>query len=327
LLFGSIIIYSLANIANAFVYDVNTYAIFRFLAGLGLAGELGGCITLVSELLPRNVRGYGTCLLSAIGVLGAVLAGEVAQLCDWRTAYIIGGVLGLLLLFLRVSVQESKLFAKHNSTNPPTFAGQLACIFLSPKRLLRYIACILIGLPCWYVIGILVAYSPEIAKELGTSAPVKASLAIMFCYSGISVGDIISGVACQVFGSRKKVLLIFMVASLVVSNGLLLLSSPNIYLFYGVVFMLGITAGYWAVFATVAAEHFGTNIRATIATTVPNFCRGSLTPLLGLYTYLKPSWGAVHGSMAIGALISLLAFIGWLGLRETFHDDLDYREE
>ncbi len=324
LLFGSILLYSSANLANAFVHDMTSYEVCRFFAGLGLAGELGGSVTLVSELLPRNIRGYGTSLLTAFGILGAVCAGEVGRFCEWRVAYVIGGTLGLCLLFLRFSVPESSLFKKLES---PRFATQLGILLSSPLRMWRYVSCILIGLPCWYVIGILVAYSPEIAKELGCAVVIESPISVIFCHLGISLGDIVSGICCQIWQSRKIVIITLFSGSFALSSTLLSLHGLTGFQFYLMIFLTGFAGGYWAIFATVAAEHFGTNIRATVATTVPNFCRGALAPLLLLYTNLKPAWGCAHSSMIIGLITGILAFIGWFGLRETFHDELDYEEK
>jgi MFS family permease len=326
LLFGSIILYSLANIANAFVHDLNWYAACRFIAGIGLAGELGGSITLVSEVLPRELRGYGTMMISAIGVLGAVVGGTLGLWCDWRFMFLIGGCLGLFLLFLRAIVSESGMYTILAGTNRPTFASTLLLI-AAPKRLGRYICCILIGLPCWYVIGLVIAFSPEFAAALHCTGKVTAAIAIAWTYGGISLGDLFSGAFCQVTRARKGILLTFILAAFVLSNAFFFLEGFSPAAFYALSFFLGISVGYWAVFVTVAAEHFGTNIRATVATTVPNFVRGAVIPITSLYPILKPHFGPLHSGMALGWFVTALAVLGWFGLRETFHDDLDYLEK
>ena len=325
LLFGSIILYSLANIANGFAYDLNTYTICRFLAGLGLAGELGGSITLVSEVLPRSLRGYGTMMVSAVGVLGAVVAAKIGQYFDWRIAYFVGGGLGLFLLFLRLSVRESSMFKTMAEGNRPAFASQLLLLF-SPPRMGRYICCILIGLPCWYVIGLLILFSPEFAKALGTTGPIVAGNAVALSYTGICLGDLLSGGLCQFLRGRKTSLLVFLTATFVLINAFFFLHNPSPAIVYTLIFLIGIAVGYWAVFVTVAAEHFGTNMRATVATTVPNFSRGAVIPITMLFTWLKPQYGTLNGGLAVGWLVLFIAFLGWFGLRETFHDDLDYHE-
>ncbi len=326
ILFGSIILYSLANIANGFVHNLNGYTVCRFLAGIGLAGELGGSITLVSEALPRTLRGYGTMMVSAIGVLGAVVAAKVGQYFDWRTAYFVGGGLGLLLLFLRVCVRESHMFKSMSESGRPTFASQLGLLF-KPKRVGRYLCCILIGLPCWYVIGLVILFSPEFARALGTTGPVTAGNAIACSYTGICLGDLLSGGFSQFIRARKTMLLIFILATFILANIFFSLSKPSPELLYASIFLIGIAVGYWAVFVTVAAEHFGTNLRATVATTVPNFARGAVIPATMLYNVLKPEFGMLHSGLAVGWIVTFLALIGWFGLRETFHDDLNYVEE
>ena len=325
-LFGSIILYSLANIANGMVETLYAYAICRFLAGLGLAGELGGCVTLVSEVLPKAVRGYGTVMISAIGILGAILAAYVGMTCDWRTAYYIGGGLGLVLLALRMCVAESGMFRTMSQTARPAFASQLR-LLLKPSRIGRYLCCILIGLPCWYFIGLVIFFSPEFAKALGATGPIQAPISVGVGYAGLSVGSLIIGALSQYLRSRKKVLLLFILALLVMINIFFLLSKPSPNLVYFVIFLSGIAVGYWAIFVTVAAEHFGTNMRATVATTIPNFSRGAVIPITLLFTNLKPLYGPLHTGLGIGWLVLIVAIIGWFGLRETFQDDLDYLEE
>jgi putative MFS transporter len=322
-LFGSIILYSLANIANGFVHDLTAYTVCRFLAGVGLAGELGGCITLVSEALPRPVRGYGTMLVSAIGVLGAVVAGAVSQKFGWRDAYFIGGGLGIVLLILRISVRESHLFQALAPGRK--FAAQLG-LLLQPSRIGRYASCILIGLPCWYVIGLVVQFSPEFARALGATGPVLSANAVAISYTGICLGDLTSGALSQALRARKIVLLFFICLTLATFTLLFFLHQPSALFIYGLLFVLGIGVGYWAVFVTVAAEHFGTNLRATVATTVPNFCRGALIPITMLFNVLKPQQGLLHAGLIVGWISIAFAFAGLLGLRETFHDELDYVE-
>ena len=92
-LFGSIILYSIANLVNGTVDTLTGYAICRVIAGIGLAGELGAGITLVSELMDKERRGLGTTIVAATGILGGVVAGIVGgavpgiPAVDWRTAY------------------------------------------------------------------------------------------------------------------------------------------------------------------------------------------------------------------------------------------------
>jgi MFS family permease len=326
-LFGSIILYSLANIANGFVHSLDAYAVCRFLAGLGLAGELGGCITLVAEVLPQALRGYGTLMVSALGVLGAVAAAYVGLHFDWRIAYYIGGGLGIFLLLLRLCVAESGLYSEMAKapTRPP-FASQLL-LLLSPGRLGRYVCCVLIGLPCWYVILLLILFSPEFAKALGATVEIKAPLSVAFGYTGICLGSLASGGLSQYLRSRKIALALFITATFILTNIFFFLQAPSVELVYALIFCIGIAVGYWALFVTVAAEHFGTNMRATVATTVPNFSRAAVIPINLLFAWLKPQFGALHSGLALGWLVIALAVIGLIGLKETFHTDLDYLEK
>jgi len=326
LLFGSIILYSLANLANGCVHDLTGYTACRFLAGFGLAGELGGGICLVTEILPRSLRGYGTMMVSAIGVLGAVAAGTMGLIFTWRYMYFLGGSLGLVLLFLRLAVSESGMYKSMAGTNRPTFASQLI-LLAAPKRLGRYLCCCFIGLPCWFVIGLVILFSPEFAKALGCPAPIVVGTAIAWAYGGIYLGDLASNLLSQFARSRKNVLLGFLIATFVLINVFFMMHEPVPATVYHVIFLVGITVGYWSVFVTIAAEHFGTNVRATVATTVPNFTRGSVIPITSLYQYLKPHFGGVPGALTVGYLCLAFAFLGWYGLRETFHDDLDYLEK
>ena len=325
-LFGSIILYSLANIANGMCQGLESYTICRFFAGLGLAGELGGCVTLVSEVLPRGLRGYGTVLISAVGILGAVAAGSIGTWFDWRVAYYVGGGLGILLLFLRMVVAESGIFRNMNETNKPPFGSQLALLF-KPARLGRYLACISPGPFAWYFIGLVVLFSPEFAKALNATGPVVAPLAVALSYTGLSLGSLLSGGLSQMFRTRKWVLLGCFLAAFALINLFFFLPSPSPALIYTVIFLLGLAFGYWAIFVTIAAEHFGTNMRATVATTVPNFARGSLILITNLFALLKPSLGALHGGLLVGWICFAIALAGWFGLKETFHDDLDYLEK
>lgn len=324
-LFGSILIYSLANIANGFVTSFEQYAVLRFIAGIGLAGELGAGITLVAEVLPRKIRGYGTTLVATMGVLGAVLAYFMADLFDWRTSYFIGGGLGLLLLVLRMKVFESGIFVKIKDKNIER--GNVIMLFNNKKRFLKYLKCILIGLPIWFVVGILITFSPEFGRALGITEPVNAGKAVMFAFSGQVLGDLASGFLSQYFQSRKKIILLFMLISSGMASVYLLFPTKDIVVFYTICALLGFANGYWTLFVTVAAEMFGTNLRATVATSVPNFVRGAVIPLTALFIQFKTSWGIIYAAAAVGLLSFVIAVIALRYLDETFHKDLNYVEE
>jgi len=324
-LFGSILLYSLANIANGFVTSLDQYVLLRFIAGIGLAGELGAGITLVTEILPKEIRGYGTTLVATMGVLGAILAYFIADLFDWRVSYFIGGGMGLLLLVLRINILESGMFTRSRQRVLPR--GNVLMLFSSGPRLRKYVQCILVGLPIWFVVGILITFSPELGKALGLTEPVVAGKAVMLSFSGQVLGDIVSGFLSQSMKSRKKVIRLFMLLSLAFMLVYLLVPLTTLSLFYAVCVCLGFANGYWTLFVTIAAELFGTNLRATVATTVPNFVRGATIPLSALFVQLKPSLGTVYSALTVGVLTSVLALVALAYLDETFTKDLDYVEE
>ena len=328
-LFGSIILYSIANFITAYIGSVDQYAACRFFAGLGLAGELGAGITLVSELLPKNKRGIGTSLVAGIGLMGAVVAYFTYQFTeDWRLCYKIGGVLGILLLLLRVSVVESGMFKRARETN--VARGNFISLFTNATRFRKYLLAILIGLPTWYVIGILVNQSDRFAKDFYGANAVDSGRSIMFAYIGISIGDILIGLVSQQLRSRKKALLIFYLLTVVC---LVAFFSPfnrndtNMYLISG---LLGFSTGFWAIFVTMGAEQFGTNLRATAATTVPNMVRGSLPLINLLFLDLFQKgwhWSITKSGMITGVIVMAITFIAFYFTEETFHKDLNYLEE
>lgn len=323
-LFGSILLYSIANIANGFVTTVEQYAVIRFLAGIGLAGELGAGVTLVAEILPREIRGYGTTLVAAVGMLGAVLAYFVAEAFEWRVAYFIGGGLGIVLLIMRLGVFESGLFARMKKTSASR--GNLLMLFTSATRLKKYLGCILIGTPTWYVIGILIILSPEFGIALNIADPIVAGRAVMYSYIGIALGDMASGLISQWLQSRKKVVLMFILFA--ASQIVLYVYAPirTAAFLYFMCGMLGFSVGYWALFVTIAAEQFGTNLRATVTTTVPNFIRGTLPALNFFFIQATAEWGILHGALVVGMVAVAVALVALSLLTETFHKDLDYLE-
>lgn len=327
-LFGSILMYSAANIANGFVEGVQAYAIIRFLAGVGLAGELGAGITLVSELLPKHSRGYSTTIIATVGVMGGAAAALVGDAFDWRTSYMIGGGLGIALLLLRISVRESGMFADTRQRN--VRRGDFTMLFLSGERLLRYVNSILVGLPTWYVFGILITFSPEFGKAFGmpTGELPSAGKAVMYAYFGLIAGDLASGLLSQMLGSRKKVLALFLVLTAITSAWFLALSQPSLTYVYVVCGLLGVAVGYWAVYVTTAAEQFGTNLRATVATTVPNFVRGAVVPITTAFTVLQSrmGFGIVASAVIVGAVCSAVSFASLAMLKETFGRDLNFVE-
>jgi MFS family permease len=323
-LFGSIVMYSIANLLNAYVTTVPQYAALRLIAGIGLAGELGAGITLVSEIMPRESRGYATTLVAAVGICGAVVAVLVGERFDWRTAYIVGGVMGIVLLLLRIGVHESGMFQQVKTL--PHARGRFLQLFATRERAVRYLACILIGVPIWYVIGILVTFSPEFGKAMGMATPPNAGRAVMFSYIGLALGDLASGWLSQWVRSRTGVLRWFIGMTAI---GVALYFAPwpkTPFAFYMLCFYLGFATGYWAVFVTVASEHFGTNLRATATTTVPNFVRGAVVPLTSTFQALTPIVGLTWSGIIVGAVTLAVAMVAVSLLHETYGRDLNFLE-
>lgn len=331
-LFGSIITYSLANLMNGFVDEVWQYALLRFIAGIGLAGELGAGITLVSESLPKDKRGLGTMLVAAVGVSGAVFAGLMwrflsdngADISAWRTCYFIGGALGLALLILRISVYESGMFTQ--LVEKDVDRGNFFRLFNNKERFMRYIYCVLVGIPTWFSIGVLVTFSQSFAENMGVIGTVESGIAIMFAYSGITLGDFSSGFLSQLLRSRRKALLTFL---LITAVGFLLYFSShgrNAMQFYFIIGFLGFGTGFWAIVVTNAAEQFGTNLRATVATTVPNFIRGSLPLLMLLYKGLQIYFTQWQSAVAVAVTCIIIPLWALQHTKETFGKDLDYIE-
>ncbi|TDG35649.1 MFS transporter [Pedobacter changchengzhani] len=324
-LFGSILMYSLANIANGFVTDVHSYAIIRFIAGIGLAGELGAGITLVTETMDKNKRGYGTMIVAGVGLFGATVAATIGKHFEWQTAYFVGGGMGLLLLLLRVGTFESGMF-KDVEKSDEISKGNFFMLFSNRKRFLKYLACICLGLPLWFIVGILVTQSPEIGKAIGAKDVLNAGTGIMYTYFGIAIGDVICGFLAQVLKSRKKTVLIFQIISVFTVIWYLKNTNLTETSFIYICLAMGFGVGYWATFVTIAAEQFGTNIRSTVTTTVPNFVRGALIPITFTFEFFVHRFGIVNAAFILMGIVSLIAMVSVIYLKESFNKDLDYIE-
>jgi len=327
-LFGSILLYSLANLANAMVQNTSQYALLRFISGFGLAGELGAGITLVSETLQSNKRGYGATLVASVGLFGAVIAGTVGiAIGNWRISYLIGGIMGLLLLIMRIGVLESNMFTTMKIAD--VSRGNFFLLFTSRKRFIKLISIILIALPVWYVMGILITLCPELMKDQGMpDAPQNARLAMTIAYVGITLGDVVSGLLSQKLKSRKLSLLLFLFLTLLGCILYFTFAHHSGIVFYSIVFSIGFATGYWAVFISTAAELFGTNLRSTVTTCVPNFVRGGTIPITILFQYLSSTlyFNKIGSAITVGILVFALSFWAWYKLEETFHKNLDYLE-
>lgn len=325
-LFASIILYSVANILNAFIHDIPSYAVLRFLSGVGLAGELGIGVTLVAEILPKESRGLGTALIATIGVFGAVIGGIVVEIFDWRTCYLIGGVLGLCLLFLRFQMRESFLFTQSHARED-SMRGSFFKLFTNRDRFSRFSKCIGVGIPIWFVAGIVMTFSPEIAKVLGVEGEVTSSRAIAISYLGLSLGDFLSGFISQLLKSRKKVIFLFQLITIIFLTFLFATTKgQNSSYYYFLCFFVGIGAGFWAIFVTIGAEQFGTNMRATVATSIPNFVRASVILLNLALTFFRQSMDLVTATITVGCIAFTISIVSTLLLHESFGKDLNYEE-
>ena len=324
-LFGSILTYSLANVACGFTNNVEVYSVLRFIAGFGLAGELGAGITLIAEILPKELRGYGASVVASVGLAGAIAAFFAVKLTDWRTAYFIGGGMGLILLALRVNVLESIIFdlsIEKRKTNKV----QWWTIFTNPSRLIRYIRCMGIGLPTYMVIGIYATFGNEFAKALGIREEVQAGTCVLYTYMGIVTGDFFSGFLSQWLRSRKQAILLMMLMTLggtvwLIHGGIQ--TASTLYICYA---WLGFSIGYIAMFLTTTAEQFGTNLRATVTTSIANNVRATVLITLPLFQFLKLDWGVLSSGAAVGGICFLLALLSLWKMEETYGKDLDYEE-
>ncbi|MDB5283103.1 MAG: transporter [Bacteroidota bacterium] len=343
-LFGSILLYSTANIINAFVTSVPLYALVRVIAGIGLAGELGAGVTLVSETMSKEKRGYGTMIIVSFGALGAVAAALVGakgqvmgdwlgsilhiSIASWQVAYLVGGVLGLFLLTLRVGIIESGMYK--NIQRPDVSRGDIRMLFTSKERFLKYLKCILVGLPIWFIVGLIVANAEQIwGKELNVQGKVVNGAALMYSYIGLCVGDIISGLLSQVLRSRRKVVMIYLTICIaLVIYFFFFAQDISLNMFYFIIFLLGAATGFWALFVTIAAEQFGTNIRSTVANTAPNFVRGSVPLITLLFNFLiGPSITTLQSAFIVGMICMGLSFWAITQMGETFGKELDYVEQ
>lgn len=325
-LFGSIILYSVANFFTAFVHTVDQYATCRFFAGLGLAGELGAGITLVTELLPKDKRGIGTSMVAGIGLAGAVVAYFTFQFTeDWRLCYKIGGGLGIVLLLLRISVAESSMFKDVKTQN--VSRGNFFMFFTSGRRFVKYLVAILIGLPTWYVVGIIVNQSDKFGEQLYGSKTIDSGRSIMFAYAAIAIGDIAVGFICQWLKSRKKGLMLYYILS--VAFLVLFFSSFNNSdsRMYWICAGLGFSTGFWAIFITMGAEQFGTNLRATAATTIPNMVRGSLPLISIMFLNFTKSQGLIKSGIITGVIVMAVTLVAFYFTEETYHKELNYVEQ
>ncbi len=324
ILFGSIALYSTANVLTGFVSSVPMYAALRFVAGFGLAGELGAGVTLVSELMGKKHRGWGTMIIAFAGMFGPIAASVVGANVQWRNAYIIGGVMGFALLALRIGVTESGIYARTARRN--NRRGDPRMLFFPLERLRRFACVVLLGTPIWFVGGIIFVFAPELARGLGLSEPVRPPTVILCGYAGAAVGDLISSALSQWMQSRRAAVAIFIFLLALSIAGLLIFGGRSAFAFYAWTFAAGIATGYWAVFVTIAGESFGTNLRATAATTAPNLVRGAAVIMVTAWELLTPGSGMIGAAAAVACVVVALGLIAVWALPEPFKHDLDYEE-
>ncbi|MBS1525064.1 MAG: MFS transporter [Bacteroidetes bacterium] len=324
-LFGSILLYSIANFVNGRVTGVNEYIIVRFIAGIGLAGELGAGITLVTETMKTTKRGYGTMIVSVIGLFGAAAANLVAKNLDWHWAYYVGGILGIFLLLLRLGTFESGLYKEVE--NRDISRGNFLMLFTNFKRFIKYLYCILVGAANWFVIGILITLSPEFGKALGAKVPLNAGDGVFYSYIGIAIGGVFAGLLSQATRSRRLTVVVFVLISALSVVCYLSAKGITTTQFMWLSLFLGFGVGYWPIFVTIPAEQFGTNIRATVTTTVPNFIRASLIPISTAFSAFSTKYGMITSGYIMIAILSIIALFSVSQLKESFHKDLDYVEE
>ena len=329
--FGSIVLYSLANLANAFVQTVPQYAVLRALAGFGLAGELGAGVTLVSELLPAKRRGVGTTVVASVGLTGALAAGLLAEwllraygASGWRIAYGLGGVMGVVLLALRVGVLESGLFQRAKETDAAR--GDLRLLLRPAERAGRFVRVVLVGTPIWFVGGVMFVFAPEIGGALGLAQRPTGGSTIFWSYLGVVLGDIASGALSQAMRSRKRVIAGFLALLVAAVAAVLTLGGRSLGTFYGLMTLVGFATGYWVLFVTTASEQFGTNLRATVTTSAPNFVRGMAIPVTAGWFALKPWLGVLPATAVMGALCVAGAYASLAGMRESYDAELDWLE-
>ena len=213
-LYGSILLYSIATLLNGFVNNLDQYAILRFIAGIGLAGELGAGVTLISETMTKEKRGYGTMLIATLGAFGAISAVLIAKNFSWQIAYFAGGGLGILLLLLRIGSYESGMFQKMK--NETGGQNNFIKLFTNKKLLGKYFLCILGGIPIWVILGLLIILSPEMSIIIGVSKPVSAGAAILWVSVGMAIGDFAGGMLSQYFKNREKVIIVYILFSFIV---------------------------------------------------------------------------------------------------------------
>jgi putative MFS transporter len=323
-LFGSIILYSTATFTNAFADSFQMYLLLRFLAGVGLAGELGAAITLVTEQMPQKYRGIGPALIGGSGMLGAIAGAYIGGKYSWQFTYELGGGLGFALLILRLGVLESGLFNQMKGKTKNK--GDLRLLFKNKLYIKKYISICVLGFPVWFVNGVVMTFTPEIGKAWGMTPIPSVSSVFTYYFIGLTFGDITCGFVSQYLKSRKKAIRLYLMLYTLGAVVFFAIGNHSLTLYYGTLLFLGFSVGYSIVLLTLAAEQYGTNIRATVTTSSLNILRATVIPQTLLFSLLVPGLGAPKAAVVVGIVAILLAFWGLRNLEETFDKNLDYTE-
>jgi MFS transporter, putative metabolite:H+ symporter len=323
-LFGSIILYSLFTLLNAFVLNLNQYVICRFIAGIGLAGELGAGITLVSEQMQKEKRGLGPAIIAGFGVLGAIVAVFISKIYNWQTVFIVGGVLGFCLLILRVGVVESGLFKITQHTK--VSKGNFLIILRNKNYLKKFICILLVGIPGWYANGILIQLTPYVSESMGMTVIPSKGTVIIYFFIALCVGDIMGGVISQWLKSRKKSIYLFLSLHAVMLLLFFTIGKTSVQVYYTIFAGIGFSVGFVIQLFTLAAENFGTNIRTLVTSSGLNLVRAWVIPCSLAYTWLNNNFTILkwQSAAAIGFVAIVLALFALRQLDETFDNDLEF---
>ncbi len=321
-LFGSIALYSITTFLHAYAPNYEVYLLLRFLAGIGLAGELGAAVTLVSEQMPPKWRGMGPAIIGSFGMLGAVAGAYIGGHYSWQFTYQLGGGMGLVLLLLRLGVMESGLY--RNLQGAQVRQGDLWLVLRDRKQLLKYCAIILMGFPGWFVNGVVMTFTPEIAAGMGMQEIPSVSMVFTVFFLGFTFGDFSCGLVSQWLQSRKKAIFRYLSAFTLLMITYFAIGYRSVQIYYTLFFLMGISVGYTIVLITNGAEMFGTNIRSLVTTSSLNLLRASVIPQATLFNLLTHSMGAAKAAALVGILSVAIAFWAYTQLEETFHKDLNY---
>jgi MFS transporter, putative metabolite:H+ symporter len=318
---GTILVFSIANIINGLTSSLTVYGICRFIAGFGLAGEMGSGIALICEKVPDEKRSLYLGFVSSLGCIGAVLSGWLGDIVYWRYLFIGSGFAGILLTLLRKNLLEPDLFRKTATLNIPR--GQWKTLFQSPPDLIRFILLIFLGIPMWYIIGILWSFSTEMTSTIGLNI-FTSGQAILWGYVGVWMGDMLMPFVSQFLKSRIFTIQICLIMMLLGVIYLFQFQPHSLLSFQLTHIFLGFTIGYWAVYATLCGESFGTNIRALTSTSLPSLIRFSSIPMMIIYQYGRDE-NELNIALGMGLTVLCISMITTYFIKDTFQKDIDFQ--